>query len=163
MLSEQAEGSRRAFFHRLVRHSAGSGIPRVQGGKSRPNYGVQLLDPALLHSLQEYWAGEIVSPGLPPEWRVIERGAGSGLQSYFLLFLDAPWVHSKPDSEMEAPRFSAERPADYIHECRNRQAVVTMNLGIDQEGTIGPRAAACMADARREIRGGSRGRLAPDS
>jgi Alpha-L-fucosidase len=102
---------------------------------------------------QEYWAGEIGSPGLPPASRFIERGAGAGLQSHFLLFLDAPWVHSKPETEMEEPHFSADRLGDYIQECKNRQAVVTVNLGIYQDGTIGPQAAECMAQVRRKIRG----------
>lgn len=102
---------------------------------------------------QEYWAGEIGSPGLLPTSRYIERGAGAGLQSHFLLFLDAPWVHSKPDTEMESPRFTSAALADYIEQCMKHQAVVTVNLGIYQDGTIGPQAAECMAAVRKRIRG----------
>ena len=54
---------------------------------------------------------------------------------------------------MEAPHFSADRLSDYIQECKSRQAVVTVNLGIYQDGTIGPHAAECMAQVRRKIRG----------
>jgi hypothetical protein len=102
---------------------------------------------------QEYWAGEIGSPGVPPASRYIERGAGAGLQAHFLLFLDAPWVHGKPDTEMESPHFSTAALTDYIQQCMKSQAVVTVNLGIYQDGIIGPQAAECMAGVRQKIRG----------
>jgi hypothetical protein len=102
---------------------------------------------------QEYWAGEIGSPGVPPKSRFIERGAGAGLQAHSLLFLDAPWVHSKPDAGMESPRFSAAALSNYIQECMARQGVVTVNLGIYQDGIIGSEAAALMTEVRKNIRG----------
>jgi hypothetical protein len=102
---------------------------------------------------QEYWAGEIGSPEVAPESRYIRRGAGEGLQAHSLLFLDAPWVHSKPDSPMEAPRFSSDTLGNYIETCMKAQAVVTVNLGIFQEGEIGPEAAELMTAVRRRIRG----------
>jgi hypothetical protein len=102
---------------------------------------------------QEYWAGEIGSPGVPPESRYIQRGAGPGLQAHSLLFLDAPWVHSKPDAVMESPRFSAETLSNYIQECMTHQGVVTVNLGIYQDGIIGTEAAALMTEVRKKVRG----------
>lgn len=101
---------------------------------------------------QEYWAAEIGSPGVPPKSRFIERGAGAGLQSHALLYLDAPWVHSKPDAAMESPRFSAGTLATYIQDCMAHQGVVTVNLGIYQDGSIGTESAALMAEVRKRIR-----------
>ena len=57
---------------------------------------------------QEYWAGEVGEPGPPATSRYVERGAGAGLQFQSLLYLDAPWVHSRADTEMEPLRFSGE-------------------------------------------------------
>jgi hypothetical protein len=101
---------------------------------------------------QEYWAGEMGSPGRPATSRYIEAGAGHGLQHQSLLYLDAPWVHSRPESEMEPPRFTAEVLADYIRACMERQGVVTVNLGIFQDGTIGPEARRIMRQVRRSVR-----------
>lgn len=101
---------------------------------------------------QEYWAGEMGSPGRPASARYIEAGAGRGLQHQSLVFLDAPWVHSKPDSEMEAPRLSAETLTTYIRACMEHQGVVTVNLGVFQDGSIGPEARTLMSTVRKAIR-----------
>jgi hypothetical protein len=103
--------------------------------------------------LSEYWAGEVISPTPLPTSRYIGCGANRSLQSHFLLFLDAPWVHSKPNTEMEPPRFPSERIVDYVDQCAKRQAVVTINLGIYQDGIIGPKALEYMSAVRRRIRG----------
>ena len=100
---------------------------------------------------QEYWAGEIGPPGVPPKSRFIERGEGAGLQAH--LFLDILWVHSKPDAFMESPRFSAEALSNYIQECMTHQGVATVSLGIYQDGIIGKEAAALMTEVRKNIRG----------
>jgi hypothetical protein len=102
---------------------------------------------------QEYWAGEVISPTPIPTSRYIGCGANRSLQSHFLLFLDAPWVHSKPNTEMESPRFPSEKIVDYVDQCAKRQAVVTINLGIYQDGIIGPKALEYMSAVRRRIRG----------
>jgi hypothetical protein len=102
---------------------------------------------------QEYWAAEIGSPGVLPKSRLIERGAGAGLQSHSLLYLDAPWVHGKPDTAMEPPRFSAATLANYVQESMAHQGVVTVNLGIYQDGAIGTETAALMTEVRKKIRG----------
>jgi len=102
---------------------------------------------------QEYWAGEMGEPQRPAAARRIEAGAGRGLQHQSLLYLDAPWVHSKPDTEMEQPRFTAEKLIAYIRDSMSRQGVVTVNLGIYQEGDIGPQARRIMSAVRDAIRG----------
>src|SRR5258708_36544262 len=88
----------------------------------------------------------------PATARRIEAGAGRGLQHQSLLYLDAPWVHSKPDTEMEPPRFTAEKLIAYIRDSMSRQGVVTVNLGIYQEGNIGPQARRIMSAVRDAIR-----------
>jgi len=60
---------------------------------------------------------------------------------------------SKPDTAMESPRFSSDKLVDYIERCIERQSVVTVNLGIYQDGAIGTEAAQWMSAARRKIRG----------
>ncbi len=102
---------------------------------------------------QEYWAGEMGDPQRPATARRIEAGAGRGLQHQSLLYLDAPWVHSKPDTEMEPPRFIAEKLIAYIRDSVSRQGVVTVNLGIYQEGNVGPQARRIMSAVRDAIRG----------
>jgi len=101
---------------------------------------------------QEYWAGEVGAPGPPATSRYIERGAGAGLQFQSLLYLDAPWVHSSLDSEMEPPRFSSEVLTGYVQSCMQKQGVVTVNLGIYQDGTIGSQTRELMGSVRRKIR-----------
>lgn len=101
---------------------------------------------------QEYWAGEMGSPGKPATSRYIEAGAGRGLQHQSLLYLDAPWVHSKPETEMEPPHFGADALTRYVQACMEKQGVVTVNLGIYQGGSIGPAAREIMSQVRRSVR-----------
>jgi hypothetical protein len=102
---------------------------------------------------QEYWAGEVSEPGPPASSRYIERGAGAGLQFQSLLYLDAPWVHSRPDAEMEPPRFSDEVLASYVQSCMQNQGAVTVNLGVYQDASIGRQARQLMRSVRRKTRG----------
>ena len=92
-------------------------------------------------------------PQRPAAARRIEAGAGRGPQHQSLLYLDAPWVHSMPDTEMEPPRFTAEKLIAYIRDSMSRQGVVTVNLGIYQEGNIGPQARRIMSAVRDASRG----------
>jgi hypothetical protein len=62
-------------------------------------------------------------------------------------------VLSKRDTPMESPRFSAEKLIDYIQRCQSAQSPVTVNLGIFQDGSIGPESAALMSSVREKIRG----------
>lgn len=102
---------------------------------------------------QEYWAGEVGTPGPLPTSQFIGRGAGAGLQFHSLLYLDAPWVHGRLDAEMEPPRFSAEDLSNYVQSCMQNQGVVTVNLGVYQEASIGPQARELMWSVRRTVRG----------
>ena len=66
---------------------------------------------------------------------------------------DAPWVRSKPDSEMEPLRFRDEELLKFIQQTMAGQGVVTMNLGVFQDGSIGREAARQMEAVRRAVRG----------
>jgi len=101
---------------------------------------------------QEYWAGELGSPQRPHTARYFEDGPAKGLQSHSLLMLDAPWVHDKPNTPMELPRFTDEELISYVKACIANQGVVTMNLGIYQDGTIGEATLEQMKALRKAIR-----------
>ncbi len=100
----------------------------------------------------EYWAGEVGRIVKPADSRYMASGPGKGLQYQTLLFADAPWVHSKPDTEMEPLRFKDDDLVKFIQETVARQGAVTINLGVFQDGSIGPEAARQMAVVRRAVR-----------
>jgi hypothetical protein len=102
---------------------------------------------------QDYWAGEVGGPVKPPAGRYIDHGAGSGLQDQSLWIGDAPWVHSTPDAEMEPPRFSDAELIEFVQASRAKGSVVTVNLGIFQDGSIGAAMLEQMRRLRRAIRG----------
>jgi len=86
---------------------------------------------------QEYWAGEVGGLVRPTSSRFSEQGPAIGLQQHALWFLDAPWLHQKLDSEMEPLRFKNEELIRYVEESMRHQGVVTLNVGIFQDGEIG--------------------------
>ena len=102
---------------------------------------------------QDYWAGEVGEIVRPATSRYIASGTAIGLQSHFLLFADAPWVHSLPDAEMEPLRFSDEALIEFVKKNAEKEAAVTINLGIYQDGSIGEAARRQMAALRQAIRG----------
>ena len=101
---------------------------------------------------QEYWAGEITSIQKPVTGRYIEYAAGEGLQSHTMLMLEDNWGHRTPNTEMELPRFTEEHLIRYVKACMGKQGVVTINLGIYQDGTIGKESFKMMQALRRAIR-----------
>jgi hypothetical protein len=101
----------------------------------------------------EYWAGEVGGVVKPADSRYMTSGPGKGLQYQALLFADAPWVHSKPDSEMEPLRNKDEQLLKFIQETMSKQGAVTVNLGVFQDGSIGRDAARQMEVVRRAVRG----------
>jgi alpha-L-fucosidase-like protein len=102
---------------------------------------------------QDYWAGEVGDVVRPATSRYITSGTAIGLQSHFLLFADAPWVHSLTEAEMEPLRFSDESLIDFVRKNAESEAAVTINLGIYQDGSIGEAARRQMAALRQAIRG----------
>lgn len=102
---------------------------------------------------QDYWAGEVAELVRPVSSRYMTSGPAIGLQAHFLLFADAPWVHSTPESEMEPLRFPDEALIDLVKRNSEKEAPVTINLGIYQDGTISEAAQRQMTALRRAIRG----------
>jgi Alpha-L-fucosidase len=102
---------------------------------------------------QDYWAGEVGEIVRPATSRYSASGTAIGLQGHFLLFADAPWVHSLPDAEMEPLRFSDEALIDFVKKNAAKEVAVTINLGIYQDGSIGEAARRQMAALRQAIRG----------
>ncbi len=102
---------------------------------------------------QDYWAGEVGDLVQPATSRYMTSGDAIGLQSHFLLYADAPWVHSLPDAEMEQLRFSDEALIDFVKKNADSEVAVTINLGIYQDGSIGEAARRQMAALRQAIRG----------
>jgi len=102
---------------------------------------------------QDYWAGEVGDIVQPATSRYDASNAAVGLQSHFLLYADAPWVHSLPDAEMEPLRFSDDSLIDFVKKNAEKEAAVTINLGIYQDGSIGDAARRQMAALRQAIRG----------
>lgn len=103
---------------------------------------------------QDYWAGEVYQSLVPPpRSRCFEAGAGRGLQYHLLLAMDCQWGHSKPDTEMAPPIWTGDEMAEYIRACIDGQGVVTVNMGIFQDGTLGEKSLEVMRRVRKTIRG----------
>ena len=104
---------------------------------------------------QEYWCGELTYlPAARFKARYIQRGAGKGLQSHAAIRLDAPWFHIKLDSEMEPPVLTEAQLIGYVKSCNEDEAVVSIGVGIFQDGTIGEQSRQLLKTLRRAIRKG---------
>ena len=102
---------------------------------------------------QDYWAGELTELPLKRfKTRYIQRGAGKGLQAHSAIKLDAPWFHITPDTDMEPPLYTAEQLIDYVKTCMQDQAVVSIGVGIFQDGTIGEGSRQILRQLRRAVR-----------
>ena len=60
------------------------------------------------------------------------------------------WVQKK--AEMPDPRFTVDELSSYIEDCMENGGVVTINLGIYQDGTVGEKALEVMKGVRQRIR-----------
>jgi Alpha-L-fucosidase len=102
---------------------------------------------------QDYWAGELTDLPLKRfRTRYADRGAGKGLQAHGAIKLDAPWFHTAPDTNMEPPLFTAEQLIAYVRTCMEDQAVVSIGVGIFQDGTIGEESRQILRELRQAIR-----------
>jgi hypothetical protein len=103
---------------------------------------------------QDYWAGELTDLPLKRFGsRYIRRGAGKGLQAHSAIRLDDPWFHITPNTDIQAPRYTAAQLTEYIKTCMEDQAVVSFGVGIYQDGTIGERSLQVLRQVRQAIRG----------
>ncbi|MBI4325719.1 MAG: alpha-L-fucosidase [Chloroflexi bacterium] len=104
---------------------------------------------------QEYWAGEVGGElmRLPAEGCFDGAGPQSGLQSHVLIFVDDPWMHTQPNSEIKAPRFSDKDLVAYVTDCNQKGAPVTLNIGVYLDGSASPATLSQLQKLRKAIRG----------
>ena len=103
---------------------------------------------------QEYYAGEFGGALITPPARFFAAdGSASGLQPHGMIFLDDPWQHGYPDTDIAAPLFATQQLIDYVQTCIPRKLVITMNIGITQDGEVSPATLEQMSALRRAIRG----------
>jgi hypothetical protein len=53
---------------------------------------------------------------------------------------------------MPKPQFTAQRLGDYVSQCKGNGGVVTINLGIYQDGTVDPNAVTVLKEVRKRVR-----------
>jgi len=82
---------------------------------------------------QEIWAGEAGEFLALPEPEHYQD-----LQPHTWFFLDDEWVHENADTEILPPRFKTDDLIEYLKTCAARRIVVSMNVGIYQDGTLSP-------------------------
>ena len=84
---------------------------------------------------QDYWAGEMTALDHPAAARYL----GNGLQWFGWTCLeDRAWVHTKPNTPIPPPLYSDQQLTAFVQTCNRRQAPMTFNVGIYQEGTPAP-------------------------
>ena len=100
---------------------------------------------------QDYWAGEIYSPGTIPQDRVVKSGPGKNLQFHTLLALEADWAHTSLNSKVHPVRLSTSDLINYISSCHGK-GPVTINIEIYQDGTISEEALTVMEKIRQQLK-----------
>ena len=80
-----------------------------------------------------------------------EKQQETGLQSHALFVLDDNWVHWQQETEISPPRYSDEKLIAFVRQCIDNKCVVTMNMGIYQDGTVSPATLAQMKALRKAI------------
>ena len=102
---------------------------------------------------QEYYAGEFGGALVdPPENFLAEGGSAGGLQPHGLIFLDDPWQHGYPDTDIAPPLFTTQQIINYVKACIAQKLVITMNMGITQDGKVSPITLEQMKALRKTIR-----------
>jgi hypothetical protein len=102
---------------------------------------------------QEYYGGEFGGALVtPPTSFFAENGAASDLQPHGMIFLDDPWQHGYPNTDIAPPLFVTQQLIDYVQTCIAQKLVITMNIGITQDGKVSPATLEQMRTLRRAIR-----------
>ncbi|MBW1673634.1 MAG: alpha-L-fucosidase [Deltaproteobacteria bacterium] len=103
---------------------------------------------------QEYYAGEFGGGLKLPETSFFQEGGpAAGLQGHGMIFLDDPWIHHLINQDIVAPRFSNKELIDYVKACISRDIIITMNMGIYQDGTVSEATLNQMRALRKAVRG----------
>jgi len=102
---------------------------------------------------QDYYAGEFGgSLSLPDVDYFAPGGPAAGLQPHGMIFLDDPWAHGQPDTEIAPPIFKTIELIEYVKKCIARKMVITMNMSCYQDGTVSSATLEQMKAVRRAIR-----------
>ncbi len=99
---------------------------------------------------QDYWAGEVANPIEIPVEGYMKNGPVTDLPYQALLIMEPYWVQQT--SEMPKPRLDSKTLTNYIKECNKNKGVVTINLGIYQDGTVSEEALEVMKEVKRNIK-----------
>lgn len=86
--------------------------------------------------IEDYLAGEANNLAVRPVGPLLY-----GLQWHALVWIDCFWAHEKA-GEMDPPRFFDVELLNYLFHCRGAGGGVTLNIGIFQDGSFGPRTEA---------------------
>ena len=98
---------------------------------------------------QEFLSGEIAT-GIVD----IDRSTLRGLQPHIWIIADdEDWVHETADTEIGPPHLETGELIDFVRRCAEGQIVVSMNIGIYQDGGIGPATLEQLKALRQAIRG----------
>ena len=101
---------------------------------------------------QDYWAGESGGIGADPEERYPDYGPGRGLQRHALLIMDDPWVHEKPNTPVAPPALETDELVRFVRRNHEFGGVVTVNLGIYQDGGVASESLAVMRAVQKAVR-----------
>ncbi len=98
---------------------------------------------------QEYWAGEAGDSLIIPDKKFF-----GDLQPHVWIIIDneGAWVHTKPNTDIGPPLYKTEKLIDYIKACNEKNIVVSMNVGIYQDGTISPATLSQLRALRKAIK-----------
>ena len=97
---------------------------------------------------QEFSSGEIAT-GIVN----MDRGGLKDLQPHIWIVADdEDWVHEAPDTDIGPPHLDTSELIDFVRRCAERKIVVSMNIGIYQDGGIGPATLKQLKALRQAIR-----------
>ena len=100
---------------------------------------------------QDYWAGEVYTPGVIPKDHIIKNGPGKGLQFHTLLALEDDWAHTALNTKIKSPRLQTDSLINYIAACQGK-GPVTINIEIYQDGSIDEAALAEMEKIKQRFK-----------
>jgi len=66
---------------------------------------------------------------------------------------DRKWIHGELDTDIGPPQQTDAQLIDYVKACNAQHVVVSMNVGIYQDGTISPATFKQLQALRKAIRG----------
>lgn len=100
---------------------------------------------------QDYACGETRVIGALPVNGVYARGQNKGYPYHSIIVMDDDWWHDDYDTRIADPQYNAEQLSTYINGCRENGGMVTMNIGVYQDGTISEETKKVMAEVKKAV------------